>query len=78
MTRSILREIIILRKFSEIKENVFTSKIYEIIFPEDAVTWTSPKDLKSMPNSEVENPQINFSLLNHLFIVMELGEVDLK
>jgi hypothetical protein len=47
MTRSVLREIIIMRKFSEIKDNIFTTKVYDIIFPENAVTWSSYSEMKT-------------------------------
>ena len=32
--RKLLREIIILRKLSEIEDNIFTTKLLEIIIPE--------------------------------------------
>jgi hypothetical protein len=47
MTRSVLREIIIMRKFLEIKDNIFTTKVYDIIFPENAVTWNSYPEMKT-------------------------------
>jgi serine/threonine protein kinase len=79
MTKNILRELILMRKFSEIKDNVFTSKVFEIILPENTVTWIEEEDIKLMPfMKNFYNPYIDYSKLNHLFIVMELGTTDLK
>ena len=64
-----------MRKFSEIKDNIFTTKVYEIIFPENAVTSSSHPEVKTQAALP---PQINFPKLNHLFIVMELQKKDLK
>ena len=35
MARKVLRELIILRKFSQIETNVFTSKVMQVILPSD-------------------------------------------
>lgn len=35
MARKVLRELIILRKFSQIETNVFTSKVMQVILPND-------------------------------------------
>ena len=40
MARKVLRELIILRKFSQIKSNVFTSKITQLILPNDSSKLT--------------------------------------
>jgi hypothetical protein len=35
MLRKILRELIILRKLSEMKDNIFTTRILDVILPKD-------------------------------------------
>ena len=40
--RMLLRELMILRKLSEMQDNIFTTKLYDIILPKDVVS----KDLE--------------------------------
>ena len=37
LSRQVLREIILLRKLSQIKENAFTTKLVDIILPEEII-----------------------------------------
>ena len=41
MTRKVLREITILRKLTEMDENIFTTKIIDIIIPNGVVSKKS-------------------------------------
>jgi hypothetical protein len=58
-----LRELLILRKLSEDDHNIFTTRLIDIILP-DGVTDT-------------EQGMYNLNNLEHLFLVMDLGERDL-
>jgi hypothetical protein len=43
--RKVLRELIILRKLSEMDQNLYTTKILDVILPEDAVEVTSEENM---------------------------------
>jgi mitogen-activated protein kinase 1/3 len=62
--RKALREVKILRKLSEIEENVFTVKLLEIITPKHAV-------------SKIENEDhMDLDKFDYIFLVMDLMEQD--
>ena len=66
VTRKVLRELTLLRKLSEMKDNIFTTKILDIILPLEVEFL---KDGKKT---------YDFAKLTHIFIVLELQEFDLK
>jgi serine/threonine protein kinase len=85
--RMLLRELMILRKLTEMEDNIFTTKIYDIILPKGVVC----KDLEPtrMKTSEISSEKkggstekeeidvtINFKNLTYIFIVMEYVDTD--
>jgi hypothetical protein len=100
MTRKVLRELIILRKLSEIESNLFTTKIVDVILPKGVLVSNfenptmiskpeaseeskegSDSTLTNTPNENSESNcdfKINYSKLDHIFVVMEAGETDFK
>jgi hypothetical protein len=91
----VLRELIIMRKLSESADNLFTTKLFDVILPiwvlknrdsskiqeEDIKNETdfSYERNKGEPAEETKKGEydIDYSKLDHLFIVMDLGEADL-
>ena len=74
-TRKVLRECVILRKLSEIKSNIFTTKLHQIILPEGC------EALLDCESTEKENKECSEDLLksfDHLFLVLDLVETDFK
>jgi hypothetical protein len=53
--RMLLRELIILRKFSEMKENIFTTKILDVILPSDVTILQE----KSINGKVLNNPSVD-------------------
>jgi hypothetical protein len=108
--RKVLRELIILRKLSEMDQNLYTTKILDVIMPENAVEVTSEEKMMSnlikveyeenkhsnqlndkenvdpnKPSNKNETSMskddkiiIDFQKMNHLFIVMDIGQTDFK
>jgi mitogen-activated protein kinase 1/3 len=70
MLRKVIRELFILRKLSEIPNNIYTTKIIDVILP-GKCKITSEDDEKSQ---EV----LDLDLLTHIFVVMEVQDFDLK
>jgi len=70
--RLILREIVILRKLSQDNSNIFTSKLKQIILPEDLY---AKKDVAETENNS--ESLLNLKALNHIFIVMDLETANL-
>jgi hypothetical protein len=64
MLRKVIRELFILRKLSEIPNNIYTTKIIDVILP-GKCKITSEDDEKSQ---EV----LDLDLLTHIFVVMEV------
>lgn len=60
MTRKVLREIKLLRKLTEMKDNIFTTKLYDIIIPKKAIIIKNNEETYDTKN------------LTHIFIVMEV------
>ena len=77
MARKVLRELIILRKFSQIETNVFTSKVLQVILPSD-IEVTKPETQEETKDQLSDISSHDLSKLTHLFIVMENVEMDLK
>lgn len=76
MTRKVLREITILRKLTEMDENIFTTKLIDIILPDGVV---SSKTASASGKGETEALNLcDLGKLTHLFIVMEVEMYDLK
>lgn len=63
-----MRELIILRKLAEDEANIYTTRIYDILFPEGVEKCSSKPAAK---------PSYDLNKLKHLFLVMELGQTDL-
>lgn len=61
--RQILRELIILRKLSEIKNNIFTTKLIDVIIPLASMTTKGKSE---------EPVQYDLTKITHIFIIMEL------
>ena len=89
--RMVLREIMILRKFTEMEDNIFTTKIFEIIMPDGAITEEDPELQRQSTSADgkIKNRQeadctsdseltINFKNLKFLFVVMEYVESDFQ
>jgi mitogen-activated protein kinase 1/3 len=68
----VLREIFLLRKFTECQENVFTVKLLDIIFPSNF------KDIDLKEESKTGELEIDLGDLDHIFLVMSAGQNDLK
>jgi serine/threonine protein kinase len=82
-----LREIKILRKLSEMENNIYVTRIFEIIIPEKSLVQSDDDDslndqsyVKMILNQDNidEETIVNLQELTHLFIVMEYGESDFK
>lgn len=89
MARKVLRELIILRKLTELPDNLYTTKILDVIMPygiidksfSDNSTMATKKDVKeeeSKRDKKKIDLGINLNNLDHIFIVMDLGETDFK
>ena len=84
--RMLLRELMILRKLSEMEDNIFTTKLYDVILPQGVICQDSNDlskqatgDSKIVTNEEAEGLEdvtINFKNLTHIFIVMEYVDTD--
>ena len=61
-----LREIKVLRKLSQVEDNIFTTKLVDIILPPE-VHQTCNNDLKE------DEKEKDLSKFTHVFLVMELG-----
>ena len=66
--RQVIRELTILRKLSEVNDNIFTTKLLNVILP-PAVE----KQCEYGPDQQ----DYDLKNLTHLFLVMELGETSL-
>jgi hypothetical protein len=76
MARKVLREVIILRKLTEFKENIFTTKLIDIILPIGVMQVIPETDEKTHETSPKEVFDLN--KMTHLFIVMEIEQTDLR
>ena len=74
--RKLLREIIILRKLSEMKDNVFTNRLLEIILPPDVV---KPKKSINLITGKAEKfESLHLNNMTHVFLILEKSDRDLK
>ena len=64
--RKLLREIIILRKLSEMEDNVFTNKLLDVILPTGV-----QNEIESQGTFQNSN-------FTHVFLVLEKSDRDLK
>ena len=64
--RQILREIFLLRKLTQIENNLFTVKLLDIILPKEVLITAE------------EESKYNLDTFDHIFIVMDLGFQDIK
>lgn len=67
--RKTLREIMLLRKLTEMEDNIFTTKVLDIVVP------TSAMYNKNEFNDN-DDLMVDLQNLHHLFIVMELYETN--
>ena len=74
MARKVLRELIILRKLGQLDNNLFFTKVYDIILPEGVL----PSDDESKETKYTEADDIDIKPLKCLYVVMEEMEFDLK
>mgnify|MGYP000861776985 CR=1 FL=1 len=74
MARKVLRELIILRKLGQLDNNLFFTKVYDIILPEGVL----PSDDESKETKSTEADDIDIKPLKCLYVVMEEMEFDLK
>jgi len=65
--RKLLREIRILRKYSEMESNIFTTHLHDIIVPSG--TYVIQDGVKS---------KVDLNGFTHIFLVMDLIETDMK
>ena len=68
--KKVLRECIILRKLTQMKSNIYTSKIHEIILPEGL-------DYQAK-NFEPKNIEYDLKDFDHIFLVLDLVDSDFK
>ena len=74
--RKLLREIVILRKLSEMKDNIFTNKLLEIILPPDVV---KPKQSINQITGKAEKIEsLHLHNMTHVFLILEKSDRDLK
>ena len=74
--KKVVREIIILRKLSEMKDNVFSNKLLDIIIPEGVV---NEKQQANYVNGKIEKKEVlKLEKLTHIFLVLEKSDRDLK
>ena len=71
MLRKVLREVIVLRKLSEIDKNIYTTKLIDIILPSKCYVGKIAED-------GTEQMYHDLDQLTHIFLVMEVSEYDLK
>jgi len=64
-----------MRKCSEIKTNIFTVPLIDLIFPEGAITQQVVKD--SNGESKVKDV-IDTDKITHIFMILEEGMLDIK
>ena len=69
--RKLLREIIILRKLSEIENNIFTTKLLDIIIPDSSSA--SPERKNSDNPTFITRPPKEPSDFDTIFLVMDFG-----
>jgi|TARA_B110001450_G_C17404140_1_gene392972 hypothetical protein len=65
-----IREVIIMRKFSEIQTNIFTVPLLDLIFPEGVIRNEEVKDAKGETTMK---EVIDTSKFTHLFMILEEG-----
>lgn len=76
--RKILREIIILRKLSMWEDNIFTSKLIEIILPPGVVSDESESKRDENDAKTNEDEGINLKKMTHVFLILEKSDGDLR
>ena len=67
MLRKVIRELFVMRKLSCIEQNIYTTKLIDVILPENCITINSD-------NQEV----YDLDKVTHLFLVMDKSDFDLK
>lgn len=71
MLRKVIRELFILRKLSEISNNIYTTKIIDVILP-------CKCKIASKDEEKSQHEVLDLDLLTHIFVVMEVQDFDLK
>ena len=65
MLRKVIRELFILRKLTEIDNNIYTTKIIDIIFP-------TKFKIASKTDEDPEKETFDLDMLTHIFVVMDV------
>ena len=84
--RKILREIKILRKLSRIPNNLFTTKLIDVVLPEGVMVHSDKKEeTKKVASAKGDDSPSNLNeavvdvgKFTHLFMVIELHQSDMK
>ena len=85
--RKILREIKILRKLSRIPNNLFTTKLIDVILPEGVMVYNQDSKAKEEQKSagkgddspsNIHDAVVDVGKFSHLFMVIELHQSDMK
>jgi mitogen-activated protein kinase 1/3 len=84
--RKLLREIIILRKLSEIENNIFTIKLLDIIIPDfdfttELETGNNLRKCKTDESAKLKKKESSISVSTSyeaIFLVMDFGQTDFK
>lgn len=71
MLRKVLREVSLLRKLTEINNNIYTTQVKAVMLPQKCY-------MDSPEGSDEKKQIINVDELTHLFIVMDLSDFSLK
>ena len=90
-SRKILREIKILRKLSRIPNNLFTTRLIDVILPEGVMIYQGKPDLTKQREevkrqtskgdgspSNFHDAVVDVGKFTHLFMVIELHQSDMK
>lgn len=74
-----LREIILLRKFSTINGGTYTTKLYDIILPDGVIIDANPKSEDTFgSNLNFESVELDLQKLTHIFLILEKCELSLR
>ena len=76
--RLLLREIVILRKLSEMPGNIFTTRLIDIILPQGCLEEELDTKKTGEIRVEADNLQVDVSKLQFIFIVMEFVDTDFQ
>ena len=72
--RQVIRELTILRKLTEGSDNIFTTKLLDVILPPGVQQPSIDQEVEEAKEGE---DVYDLKKLTHLFLVMELGEASI-